>query len=64
MTEELLSAVAKAAEAKASANTALVDAIREARVGGAGLAEIGGAAGLTKQRVGQIINQVLKEVKP
>lgn len=56
--EELLVAVSEAAVEKTSANTALIDAIREARVGGAGLAQIGEAAGLTKQRVGQILKEV------
>ena len=59
-TDGLLKAVSEAAEAKTSASTALVVAITEARKGGVGLAQIGEAAGLTKQRVGQI----LKEVKP
>lgn len=56
--EELLIAVSEAAAEKISANSALIVAIREARVGGAGLAEIGEAAGLTKQRVGQILKEV------
>jgi hypothetical protein len=46
---------ARAAERKHDADAALVDAVMAAREAGETLEAIGDAAGLTKQRVGQII---------